>query len=120
MDFPLRDQYCSTWRSILSLVASWDSSRIDDWIAGMSSEMESEDSLIFHELPSTWAAWALFPLNDPLAAESCKKARNTFCRFVHSLHNGHELQRRVDWSKVRPVYEQLRMEIEAALAAQDL
>ena len=111
MKTSLRETYCETWRSILTLVAGWEQPRVEDWIGGMLPNMESENSLTFHELPSTWAAWAMFPLSDPATAGFSESARASFLRVVHALHHGHELDAGIDWRTLRPIYEQYLRDI---------
>lgn len=111
MTFPIQDKYCRIWRNILSSVAGWEDSRIDEWITNMLPDMTSENSLTFHELPSTWVAWALFPLDDSRTIDASQKARNEFCRLANSLHGGRELSEDVDWHTIRPAYEKLAAEI---------
>ena len=98
---------------MLSVIANWDESRINDWIGEMLPRMESDESLIFHELPSTWVAWTLFRLDDPQTSDCSKRAQNAFCQAAHSLHGGKELQVHVDWAELCPLYEQLLIEVRA-------
>jgi len=113
MSATIRELYADTWRAIFSSLSDWSDSRIEEFINHCLPEDESEPTGIFHELPSTWAGWALFPLcDDARLVPTIKATRNKFFQLAHALHGGQELEAPVDWTKIRPAYMELVAELE--------
>lgn len=90
-------------------MAAWESPDIESWISNMKSEMNNEDSHIFHELASTWAVWAMLPIEDAGSAELANQARGAVLRAVHKLQQENDTDSVVDWRKVCAIYKKWRL-----------